>query len=128
MQKNITPEDEAKVLEIEKNISDECEEKEFEKLKKVVNDIEKNKTNVWKELKKAYPSKTKPIPTGVRNVIGRLVTNPSEKKVVTLQHFEHRMRKRPVMDDVEEIVNLKNDLFKVRLEGGQNQVRVHHSV
>ena len=40
----------AKVLEIEKTISDECAENEFENFKKDVNDIEKNKTNVWKEL------------------------------------------------------------------------------
>ena len=85
-------------------------------MKNVVGEIEKNKTNVWKELKKAYPSKTKPIPTGVKNVIGKVITNPSEKKRVTLEHFEHRMRKRPVMDEVEQIVEINKDLFKVRLE------------
>ena len=51
----------------------------------------------------------------MRNGIGKLIKNPSEKKVVTLQHFEHRMGKRQVMDDVEEIVNFKKGLFKLRL-------------
>ena len=31
---------------------------------------------------------------------------------MTLDHFHHRMRKRPVNDDVKEIVKLQDDLFK----------------
>ena len=50
-----------------------------------------------------------------------MITNPSEKKGVTLHHFEHRMRKRPVMNEVEEIVELNNELFKVRLKEAESK-------
>ena len=105
-----------RVEEIENDISSECENKELEKLEKVVNEIETNRTNIWREMMKAYPNKTKPIPTGVKNLKGKVVTNPEERKQVILDHFDHRMRKRPVNDDVKEIVDLKNDLFKERLD------------
>ena len=113
--KKITQDDLERVKSIEKEISHECEDKEFEKLERVVNEIESNKTNIWKELRKAYPNKTKPIPTGVRDIKGRVITNPEERKQVTLDHFHHRMRKRPVNDDVREIVKLQDELFKERL-------------
>ena len=85
-----------RVEEIENDISSECENKELEKLEKVMNEIETNRTNIWREMMKAYPNKTKPIPTGVKNLKGKVVTNPEERKQVTLDHFDHRMRKRPV--------------------------------
>ena len=46
-----------------------------------------NCTNIWKEMRKAYPKKSKPLPTGVLNVVGKVITNPKEKKIVTLDHF-----------------------------------------
>ena len=45
-------------------------------------------------MRKAFPKKNKPIPTGVMNIRGKVVTNPNEKKIVTLKHLKHRMRKR----------------------------------
>ena len=37
-----------------------------------------------KEYGKAYPKKVRPVPTGVKNVHGKVITNPNEKKHITL--------------------------------------------
>ena len=75
-----------------------------------------NNNNVWKELKKAFPKKTRPVPIGVENVEGKLITNPKEKKDVILKHFLHRMRKRTPKEEVKDILNIKEETFKTRLE------------
>ena len=53
-----------------------------------------NSTNVWKEFRKAYPKKSRPVPTGVKNVQGKVITHPEEKKIITLNHFKHKTRPR----------------------------------
>ena len=79
-----------------------------------------NCTNIWKEMRKAYPKKSKPLPTGVLNVVGKVITNPKEKKIVTLDHFSHRMRKRKVKEEVKEVIDLNFDLFEKRLIESKN--------
>ena len=44
-----------------------------------------------------------------------MITNPKEKGTVILEHFEHRMRKRELKDEVKEIELLNNELFEKRL-------------
>ena len=70
-----------------------------------------NSTNIWKEFRKAYPKKQRPVPSGVKNIQGKVVTNSNEKKDVTLKHFSHRMTKRPTHKDVEEIAKIKESTF-----------------
>ena len=41
----------------------------------------------------------KPVPTCVKNNIGKVITNPKKKKDITLKHVRHRMRKRPIHRD-----------------------------
>ena len=110
-----------RVENIEIEISNQCEGKELEKLERVMDEIETNKTNIWREMRKAFPNKTKPIPTGVKDIKGRVITNPKERKEVTLNHFDFRMRKRPIVEDVREIVELQDDLFKIRLVKAQKK-------
>ena len=117
--KEITHEEYMRVENIEIEISNQCEGKELEKLERVMDEIETNKTNIWREMRKAFPNKTKPIPTGVKDIKGRVITNPTERKEVTLNHFDFRMRKRPIVEDVREIVELQDDLFKIRLVKAQ---------
>ena len=113
-----------KLEEIEKHITEECASKEYEKLVKVINDLETeaggtDSTNVWKQFRKAYPKKNKPIPTGVKNLKGKVITNPEEKKTVTLKHFKHRLRKRPNHEDTEEIAIVNEDTFIKRIEAAK---------
>ena len=81
-----------KLEEIEKHITEECANKEYEKLVKVINDLETkaggtDSTNVWKQFRKAYPKKNKPIPTGVKNLKGKIVTTPEERKNCDFKTF-----------------------------------------
>ena len=78
--------------------------------------------NMWRELRKAYPKKNKPIPTGIKNIKGKIITNPDEKKKVTLQHFEHRMRKRKIKEDAKEVVDINEKLFEERLKESNSKV------
>ena len=73
-------------------------------------------TNMWKQFCKAYPKKLKPIPTGVKNVNGNVIANPEEKKRVTINHFEHRMRIRPRHQETKEIGEIQEDILKLRIE------------
>ena len=96
--KHLNCKDQVLIDSIEKDIRKECEEREWKKIKRILGDLEDNatNTNIWKEMKKAFPKKVKPLPTGVRNKAHKVITNPNEKKSVILDHFEHRMRERPV--------------------------------
>ena len=115
--KNKTEEDERKVKDIEQELTDEIADKELEKLITVTGELdsEPNK-NIWREMRKTYPKKTNPIPTGVKNFEGKVITNPNERKKVTLEHFHQRMRKRKVKFDVEEEIKLNEDVFSKRVE------------
>ena len=63
-------------------------------------------------MRKSFPKKTKPLPTGVKNVDDKLITHPQEKKKVILKHFVHRMRKRPAKKEVKDIVALNEEVFE----------------
>ena len=70
-QKIVTEENKRKVEEIEQNIIKEISEKEFEKLKTVIGEFENEpNSNMWRELRKAYPKINKPLPTGVKDIKG----------------------------------------------------------
>ena len=110
-----------KLDKIDEEISQECSDKEYEKLLKDVWELETevggtDSNNVWKQYRKAYPKKTRPTPTGIKNIEGKLIANPEEKKRVPLEHFKHRMRKRPVHEDVKNIADIQEDIFNMRLE------------
>ena len=91
--KNLSSAEEDQIEEIDKQISEECSEKEFEKLSKVLGELETvnggtNSNNVWKEFRKAYSKRTKLLPTGIRNVSGKVITNPKEKKTCNTKTFQ----------------------------------------
>ena len=83
-QKNLSITDKEKVIVLDEKINKACEEKEWEKLVKVLGSLEvagggTNNTNVWKEMQKAFPKKTVGIPSGVKNIPGKVITNPTKK-------------------------------------------------
>jgi hypothetical protein len=120
--RHLSAEDYKALDELEAKISGECEEKEWEKLREVLKglDTSERNTQIWKQMKRAYPNKTKPVPTGVMNIEGKVITNPKEKGKVILDHFTHRMRKHPVMDEIREISDLIEQLFQKRLKLAKN--------
>ena len=89
----------------------------MKKLNKILGNLETDtNSNVWKEMRKAFPNKIKPLPTGVLNAQGKLITNPKEKRKVTLEHFLNRMRKRGIKEDTKEVDELNTKLFEKQLK------------
>ena len=56
------------------------------------------------------------------NIEGKLITNPDEKKSVTLNHFENRMRKRKVKDEVEDLIKTEEIVFNKRVKEAKQNV------
>ena len=59
--------------------------KKLEKLENIIgtfnnNSYGTNDTNVWKQLRKACLKNVKPLPTGVENKKGKVITNSTEKR------------------------------------------------
>ena len=75
---NITDKEEIDL--IDRDLSEECEEKEWEKLNSVLGSLESQDSNIniWKQMRKLYPKKVKPLPTGVKNLENKVITNPKE--------------------------------------------------
>ena len=114
--RKLEQEDEENIDEIKKEIIKEIADREYEKLENVMGNLDLDtNTNIWKEMRKAYPSKSNPLPTGVNNAQGKLITNPKEKRKVTLDHFQNRMRKRDIKDDTKEVDDLNTKLFNKQL-------------
>ena len=67
-------------------------------------------------MRKTFPTKSKPLPTGVKNLEGKLTTSSKEKRKVTVEHFEHRMRKRKNKDERKEVDDLNSKRFEKRIE------------
>ena len=120
--KTLTKIDEDIIEDIETQITGEIADKELNKLEKIVGDLEADTNkNIWNELRKAYPKNSKPLPTGVKNIQGKVITNPKEKMKVTLEHFEHRMRKRQIKEETKDIANINSNLFKIRLKNARTK-------
>ena len=72
-QKERSKEDNIRITEIENSITEDIAKKEYEKLAKVMGDLDSEPNiNMWRELRKAYPKKNKPIPTGIKNIKGKI--------------------------------------------------------
>ena len=67
-------------------------------------------------MRKSFPKQTKPLPTGVKNFEGKIITNPEEKKKVILTDFKQIMRKRPVKQELVEIIEKQEILFPKRVK------------
>ena len=103
-------------------INKECEEMEWKKLNTIIGSLDSpnTNTNIWKQMRKAFPKKVKPLPTGVKDIENKVITNPEEKKKVIIDHFKHRMRQRPAMKNVEEVLDINKKLFQERLKNARN--------
>ena len=112
--KHLLTEDKERIDKLYSRISKECEEREWKKLQKVLGslDTQEGNNNIWRQMKKAYPKKVKTLPTGVKNIEGKVIRNSQEKDNIILKHFVHRMRKRPVKENVKELHKINEDLFK----------------
>ena len=75
-----------------------------------------NTNGMWNLMKKTFPKHVKPLPVAKKDVDGRLVTSQNELKDLYLKTFKHRLRHRPIKNDLKDLENLKEELCKKRLE------------
>ena len=113
--------DKDKLEVLVKEISLAYENREWEKLTNILGSLETengstNNTKVWKEMSKAYPKKSKILPTGVNNIENQIVTNPKEKKSVILDHFLERLKEKAPKEEVKNILDIGNEIFENRLK------------
>jgi Txe/YoeB family toxin of Txe-Axe toxin-antitoxin module len=117
-QKNEDLEEELK--QTEKLIANECAE---ENRQKVIDSFQTlagnsdlvNTNGMWNIKKKVFPKISQAKPTGKKNSAGQIITSPEGLKNMYLETYKHRLRHRPIKEDLEEIKTLKVNLFYLRL-------------
>ena len=105
---------------VENALANECAE---ENLKKVMENLGSfassegslNTNGMWKVKKKIFPKNSKILPTAKKNFNGQLETNPDTLKTLYLETYKHRLRHRPIRDDLNGLKSLKESLFELRL-------------
>ena len=75
-----------------------------------------NINGIWSLKKKVFPKNTKPLPCAKKNVEGRIITSQTELKQLYMDTFIHRLRHRPIKEDLTELQNLKEELCELRLK------------
>ena len=78
-----------------------------------------NRRGLWNLKKKVNPKVKPTLPMGKKNLQGQIITNPKELKDLYLQTFLHRLRNRPIKKGYEGIIDLQNELFKIRIESAK---------
>ena len=71
---------------------------------------------LWSLLKKKFPKSSHAIPVAKKDGKGNLVTHHKELKKLYLKTYTQRMRNRPMKADLEELKDLKEELFDIRLK------------
>ena len=71
---------------------------------------------LWSLLKKKFPKSSHAIPVAKKDGKGNLVTNHKELKKLYLKTYTQRMRNRPMKADLEELKDLIEELFDIRLK------------
>ena len=117
----IEEKDEEEIVNIENLIADKCLEANRKNVLDNFRGMERmdgnmNHQGIWKMKKKYFPKLKPTLPVAKKNLKGQLITNPEELKDLYLNTFKHRLRHRPVQPGYEEVLNIQEELFKMRLE------------
>ena len=115
---------EERIRQIEKDIEKEVSE---EYIKEVVDSLKalggekhslggKGRKQMWNLLKNKCPKTSPSVPVGKKDKRGNLITNHEGLTQQYLQTYPHRLRNRPIKSEFEEIKDLKDELFDMRLK------------
>ena len=100
---------------LECNIRDLESKRNIDAIRKHIEEMKKNPrnkdNNVWKMKEKLFPKKEKALPTAKYNNEDQLITNHAELKEVYLEHFQHRLRERPMILELTEYQKEIEDKF-----------------
>ena len=106
--------------EIEKEVTEESVQEIVDALKELGGDKQSlggnGRRQMWKLLKKYSPKSTPSVPVGKKDSSGNLITNHEGLKKLYLKTYVHRLRNRTIKEDFEDLKELKNKLFEMRLE------------
>ena len=75
-----------------------------------------NHQGVWKNKRKLFPKIKPNLPVAKKNLKKQLITNADELKELYLNTFKYRLRHRPAQPGYEEIIDLQEELLRLRLE------------
>ena len=97
---------------IDQKIANLVQDKNWRKVWENFQEIASSETSVstlgmWRKLKKTFPKVSAAVPTGVRDHKGRIITGTPAIKRIILRKFEQRMRRRPAIPAIKEIMQLK---------------------
>ena len=111
---------ENELLETEKAIGKEIYEKNREKVIENFKNLEDseglvNTNGMWNLKKKVFPKNKESLPCAKKNSSGNLVTKPAQLRSLYIDTFAHRMRKRPIVSNLESLKILKENLCEERL-------------
>ena len=116
-----------RIKQIEDDIGDEVAINNFkdvvETMKELGEDVNINgsgRRKLWDLLKRKFPKNLNVAPVGKKDSRGNLVTKHDDLKQVYLRTYEKRMRNRPIKDNLEDLKDMKNELFDIRLKIASN--------
>ena len=66
-----------------------------------------NVNGMWGLKRKIFPKNIKQLPTAKKNFDGRIISSQNELKQLYLNTFQHRLRHRPMTDDLKHLETLK---------------------
>ena len=123
---DLNEEEEENLISLEKMIAEACEEINRSKVIENFKDIDGGDDNlshqgVWKAKQKYFPKIKPNLPVGKKNLKKQMITNPEELKQLYLDTFKYRLRQRPVKPGFENILDLQEELFKLRLESAKKK-------
>jgi hypothetical protein len=102
---------------ISKEVSKDLRDKIVKNFETLTNtDGTQNVNGMWTLKRKIFPKHVKPLPVAKKNLDGRLVTSQQELKELYFGTFKHRIRHRPMKDDLKELEKLEEELCSKRLK------------
>ena len=115
---------EERINDIENEVGDDIAKEHFDDMMEILKEIggENDSLNgsgrqkLWSLLKRKYPKITPAVPVGKKDSSGNLITNHCGLKNLYLRTYIHRLRNRPMKSEFQEVMDLKDELFDIRLE------------
>ena len=75
-----------------------------------------NTNGMWKMKKRIFPKNGPSLPSCKKDSHGNLITDPNELKSLYLDTYNHRLRHRPIKENLEHLMGLKETLWSLRLD------------
>ena len=75
-----------------------------------------NTNGLWNLKRKLFPENKETLPFAKQNLIGKLITSQEGLKELYLETFIHRLRCRPIKNELSQLKMIKDELFLERLK------------